>query len=126
MLDGLQAEGEAAVLVHWTLAEDIRALKRVKDAVAADKPLPMALREARVWGDKERLFERVVPRLSQATMADLLQAAQVCDGLVKGLRHPAWPAEPWDGLRRLVLLLLQHTAAPAQRDAPALRLALLP
>jgi DNA polymerase-3 subunit delta len=30
MLDGLRAEGEAAVLVHWTLAEDIRALKRVK------------------------------------------------------------------------------------------------
>ena len=126
MLDGLQAEGEAAVLVHWTLAEDIRALKRVQDAVAAGKPLPMALREARVWGDKERLFERVVPRLSLAAVADLLQAAQVCDGLVKGLRHPGWPAEPWDGLRRLVLLLLQHTAAPTQRDAPTLRLALLP
>jgi hypothetical protein len=28
MLEGLQAEGEAAVLVHWTLAEDIRALAR--------------------------------------------------------------------------------------------------
>ncbi len=26
MLDGLQAEGEAAVLVQYTLAEDIRAL----------------------------------------------------------------------------------------------------
>jgi DNA polymerase-3 subunit delta len=35
MLDGLQAEGEAEVLVHWTLAEDIRALKRVKDAMNA-------------------------------------------------------------------------------------------
>ena len=35
MLDGLQAEGEAEVLVHWALAEDIRALKRVKDAVNA-------------------------------------------------------------------------------------------
>ncbi len=34
MLDGLRAEGEAAVLVHWTLAEDIRALKRVHDAMA--------------------------------------------------------------------------------------------
>ena len=34
MLDGLQAEGEAEVLVHYTLAEDIRALKRVKDAMA--------------------------------------------------------------------------------------------
>jgi DNA polymerase III subunit delta len=124
MLDGLQAEGEAAVLVHWTLAEDIRALKRVKDAIGAGKPLPMALREARVWGEKERLFERVVPRLAPAALAEMLQAAQVCDGLVKCLRHPDWPADPWDGLRRLVLLLVQHTTAPSRRDAPPLRLAL--
>jgi DNA polymerase-3 subunit delta len=50
MLDGLRAEGEAEVLVHYTLAEDIRALKRVKDAMNAGRPLPLALREARVWG----------------------------------------------------------------------------
>ena len=111
MLDGLQAEGEAAVLVHWTLTEDIRALKRVKDAVAAGKPLPMALREGRVWGAKERLFERVVPMLTDHTVAHLLDAAQVCDGLVKGLKHPDWPHDPWDGLRRLVLMLVQHTSA---------------
>ena len=114
MLDGLQAEGEAAVLVHWTLTEDIRALKRVKDAVAAGKPLPLALREGRVWGAKERLFERVVPLLSEDTVAHLLESAQVCDGLVKGLKHPDWPHDPWDGLKRLVLMLVQHTsAAPA-------------
>jgi DNA polymerase-3 subunit delta len=111
MLDGLQAEGEAAVLVHWTLTEDIRALKRVKDAVAAGKPLPMALREGRVWGAKERLFERVVPMLTDHTVAHLLDAAQVCDGLVKGLKHPDWPQDPWAGLRRLVLMLVQHTSA---------------
>ena len=122
MLDGLQAEGEAAVLVHWTLAEDIRALKRVKDAVIAGKPLPMALREARVWGEKERLFERVVPLLSATAMAEWLQAAQVCDGLVKGLKHPGWPAEPWEGLRHLVLMMVQVTAAATQRKP--LRLAL--
>ena len=111
MLDGLQAEGEAAVLVHWTLTEDIRALKRVKDAVAAGKPLPMALREGRVWGAKERLFERVVPLLTDPAVAHLLEAAQVCDGLVKGLKHPDWPNDPWDGLKRLVLMLLQRTSA---------------
>jgi DNA polymerase-3 subunit delta len=111
MLDGLHAEGEAAVLVHWTLTEDIRALKRVKDAVAAGKPLPMALREGRVWGAKERLFERIVPMLTDHTVAHLLDAAQICDGLVKGLKHPDWPQDPWDGLRRLVLMLLQHTSA---------------
>ena len=111
MLDGLQAEGEAAVLVHWTLTEDIRALKRVKEAVASGKPLPMALREGRVWGAKERLFERVVPMLSDTTVAHLLEAAQVCDGLVKGLKHPDWPQDPWHGLKRLVLMLVQHTSA---------------
>ena len=111
MLDGLQAEGEAAVLVHWTLAEDIRALKRVKDAISAGKPLPMALREARVWGVKERLFERAVPLFTDNALAQLLHAAQVCDGLVKGLKHPDWPLEPWDGLKRLVLMTAQCTAA---------------
>jgi len=111
MLEGLRAEGEAAVLVHWTLAEDIRSLKRVKDAMIAGKPLPMALREARVWGVKERLFERVVPLLGDNTLAQLLDAAHVCDGLVKGLKHPDWPQEPWDALKRLVLMLVQQTAA---------------
>ena len=126
MLDGLQAEGEAAVLVHWTLTEDIRGLKRVKDAVAAGKPLPMALREARVWGAKERLFERVVPLLSEHTVAHLVEAAQVCDGLVKGLKHPDWPHDPWDGLKRLVLMVCEHVGSgTARRPAGAgLRLAL--
>ena len=29
------------------------------------------------------------------------------DGVLKGLRHPQWPVEPWDALRRLVLMMLQ-------------------
>ena len=124
MLDGLQAEGEAAVLVHWHLAEDIRALKRCKDALAAGRPLPMALRENRVWGVKERLFERALPLLSEVLLEQLVEAAQVCDGLVKGLRHPLWPADPWAGLRRLALLLAGPLAVPmagrerAGRPAP--------
>jgi len=111
MLEGLRAEGEAAVLVHWTLAEDIRALKRVKDALAGGKPMPMALREARVWGVKERLIERAAPLLPDSALAHLLDAAHVCDGLVKGLRHPDWPLDAWDALKRLALMTLQQTAA---------------
>jgi DNA polymerase-3 subunit delta len=107
MLDGLEAEGEAAVLVHWTLAEDARALARVRAALDAGKPLPLALREARVWGAKERHVERIAPRLDSAQAGALVQAAQVCDGLVKGLRHPDWPAEPWAALRRLALMLAE-------------------
>ncbi|NML16303.1 DNA polymerase III subunit delta [Azohydromonas caseinilytica] len=106
MLAGLRAEGEAPVLVHWTLAEDIRALKRGHDALAQGKPLPMALREARAWGPRERLFERALPRVSDALLTEWLTAARICDGLVKGLKHPEWPAEPWDGLQKLALLMM--------------------
>ncbi len=124
MLDGLHAEGEAAVLVHWTLAEDIRGLKRVKEAVASGKPLPLALREARAWGAKERLFERAVSVASEGALAELLSAAQVCDGLVKGLRHPDWPADPWEGLKRLVLMVCERVGAVPRGTMP--RLALSP
>jgi len=107
MLDGLEAEGEAAVLVHWNLAEDARALARVRAALDAGRPLPMAMREARVWGAKERLLERIAPRLDTAQAGLLVQAAQVCDGLVKGLRHPDWPSDPWAALRRFALMLAE-------------------
>ena len=122
MLDGLRSEGEAAVLVHWTLAEDIRGLKRVKDALGAGKPLPLALREARVWGAKERVFERAVTLMSEATLAHLLDAAHVCDGLMKGLKHPDWPLDPWEALKRLVLLLAEQTARVGTK--PIARMAL--
>ena len=122
MLEGCEAEGEAAVLVHWTLTEDIRSLKRVKDALGSGQPLPLALREARVWGAKERVFERAMPLLSEAAVRHLLAAAQICDGLVKGLKHPDWPLDPWQGLRRLVLMLVEETSRVGTR--PVSRLAL--
>lgn len=103
MLDGLQAEGEAAVLVHYTLAEDIRALKRVKDAISQGRPMPMALREQRVWGPRERLFERVLPRMSEARLNGLLQSAHQVDGIVKGLKVPEWPSDGWQALQRLAV-----------------------
>lgn len=105
MLDGLKAEGEAEVLVHFTLAEEIRALKRVKDAVAAGKALPMALRENRVWGPRERLFERVLPRLKSGTLDKMLVSAHQVDGIVKGLKAPDWPSDSWQALQRLALRL---------------------
>lgn len=113
MLDGLQAEGEAEVLVHYTLSEDIRALKRVKDAMAQGRPMPMALREQRVWGVKERLYERVLPRLSDAALSKLLQAAHQVDGIVKGLKQADWPNDNWQALHRLALQLCRQCAAPA-------------
>lgn len=121
MLDGLQAEGEAEVLVHYTLAEDIRALKRVKDAMGQGKPLPMALREQRVWGNKERLFERVLPRLSDSALAQLLQSAHQVDGIVKGLKVPDWPTDGWQALGRLAMQLCSLCAVMPNKQLAGAR-----
>jgi len=105
MLDGLQAEGEAAVLVHWTLSEDILALQRARQGLDAGKPLATVLRDLRVWGPRERHFERILPRLKAPAVSRLLASAAAVDGVVKGLRHPQWPTDPWEALRRLAVQL---------------------
>jgi DNA polymerase-3 subunit delta len=100
-------------------------LKRVKDALAAGRPMPMALRENRVWGAKERLFERMLPVLTERALAELVEAASVCDGLVKGLKDPQWPDDPWAGLQRLALMVCERVnAAPTRGRSPRLPLAL--
>ena len=70
---------------------------------ADGRPLPMVLREQRVWGTKEKRFERVLPRLSVAQLAGWLQDAHVVDGIVKGLKDRDWPDDPWQALHRLAL-----------------------
>ena len=114
MLDGLQAEGESEVLVHWAISEDIRSLKRVKDAITAGRPMPMALRENRVWGVKEKLYERVLPGITDTTLANLLTAAHKVDGIVKGLKQPDWPASGWQALHRLAGLVCEQCATRAK------------
>ncbi|MDQ2779385.1 MAG: DNA polymerase III subunit delta [Pseudomonadota bacterium] len=116
MLDALQAEGEAAVLVHWTLSDECRALARARALLDEGRPLPLALREARVWGAKEKLFERLLPSLNGPRLTQLVHAASICDGIVKGLKHPDWPLDAWAALRRLVLMAVEMQS-PARRLA---------
>ncbi len=105
MLSGLQAEGEAAVLVHYTLAEEVRVLCRIKASVMRGQALPMALREQRVWGVREKLIERVITKLGLPTLERHLLAAHQLDGVVKGLRSTRWPQDAWEALHQWAFLL---------------------
>jgi DNA polymerase-3 subunit delta len=106
MLAGLQAEGVAPVLVHWTLADDIRAWLRIRQGLDAGQPLPALLRASRIWGVKEKLLERALPRLRTPDLERLLQLAAQCDLAVKGLRPDTLPHAPWDALQVLALSML--------------------
>ncbi|PYE12853.1 DNA polymerase III subunit delta [Paraburkholderia silvatlantica] len=122
MLDGLQGEGEASVLVLWAVVEEIRTLLRIKRGVAAGKPLAMLLRENRVWGPRERLIGPALSRLSEATLERGLALAARLDRQVKGLSgqsradwRNALPPDAWDGLFELAMTV----AAPRDSGAQA-------
>ena len=114
MMDGLQAEGVSPVLVHFALSEDIRALARVRQALDEGVPLPVALRQHRVWGPREKLMERVLPQLRPGQLAQWLRHAHTVDGIVKGLKPEGWPHEPWQALLRLAVMV-SRACAPRAR-----------
>jgi DNA polymerase-3 subunit delta len=97
ILEGLRAEGTATVLILWAIAEDIRTLAKVSRAVQQSGNLSGALRDARVWGAKQKLIERAVRRFTPAFAERALRQASQVDKLIKGLRQ----GDVWDELLQL-------------------------
>jgi len=63
----------------------------------------------------------VLPRLSDAALAQLLHSAHQVDGIVKGLKQPDWPAAPWQALARLAMMVCGLCAAGAAKPTAASR-----
>lgn len=97
ILEGLRAEGTATVLILWALAEDIRTMAKVSRAMQQSGNLANALRDARVWGVRQKLVERAVRRFTPAFAERALRQAALIDKLVKGLRS----GDVWDELLQL-------------------------
>jgi DNA polymerase-3 subunit delta len=97
ILDGLRAEGTATVLILWAVAEDIRTLAKVTRAVKQSGNLANALRDARVWGVRQKLVERAAQRFNPTFAERALRQAALIDKLIKGLRQ----GDVWDELLQL-------------------------
>ncbi len=107
ILDGLRAEGTATVLVLWALAEDIRTLGKVLRAMQHGGNLAAVLRDARVWGVRQKLLERAVQRFSLGMAERALRQAAYLDKVVKGLRR----GDVWDELLQLGIRCARVKAA---------------
>lgn len=107
ILEGLRAEGAATVLVLWALAEDARALCRVLRAQQRGGNLASALREANLWGARQKLVERALRRFNPALAERALRQAAHLDKVVKGLR----PGDAWDELLQLGMRCARAKAA---------------
>lgn len=107
MMDGLQGEGVALPLVLWAIAEEARAMAKVRAALDAGQPLPQALREARVWGPRQDLMPAALRRLGSAQLLEILGHAAAADRMIKGLAQ----GDAWDALLQLGLGLMAPSAA---------------
>jgi DNA polymerase-3 subunit delta len=103
MLEGLKGEGEALPLVLWALAEEIRTLLKLKAGTAQGRPLNALMKEARIWGPRERMIEPALRRTSQAALESALQQAAQVDKMIKGLRAKAHAGDAWDAMLQLAL-----------------------
>lgn len=116
MVDGLRGEGESPVLVHWAVTDEVRALYRAKLGLASGQSLAMLMRQLRVWGARERLFEAATRRLSLPVLRDALGRCAEIDRIVKGIRNLGAPmGDAWTELSRLCVSI----AGGATRSTPA-------
>ena len=109
MVDGLQGEGEALVLILWTVTEEVRLLNRLRQAVDRGDNLQMLMKVNRIWGNKERLIPQALQRLNADRLTKALTVVSGLDKQSKGLQIQRGagpileklPTDPWDGLRML-------------------------
>lgn len=100
-LDGLQQEGEAPPLVLWAMTEEVRALARLKAGQKQGQPVDALLKDAGVWGARQALVKRALPRIDEtAANAALADAARI-DRMIKGIGG----GDVWNEFLRLGLRL---------------------
>ena len=105
MLDGLRGEGEALVLILWSVTEELRILSKLKAASDAGESVQQLMRANRIWGNKERLYPMALKRVQPLKLRRAMQVAAGLDRQAKGLHAVDLPADPWDGLRLVGNLL---------------------
>ncbi len=101
VLRGLQREGEAEVLVLWSLVRDILLLADIAAGSRSGRDIVAVMNEARVWRSRQDLVRRALRGRSAAELAALVDVAAHADCILKGARH----GEPWKALVEVALAL---------------------
>jgi len=117
MLNVLRAEGAALPLILWAITEEVRAVLRAQQVIAAGRPVATLAREMRMWPGRDRLLEMAAARVPAAVAATLLTRCADIDRLSKGLRVPTRDTDPWLELADLVLDVASTRRNPTEPSA---------
>lgn len=110
-LEGLRAEGQAAPLVLWALADAIRNLLKLSQARDAGRAPASLTRELRLFPPRDRVYLEALRRVRTPQLREALHEAARIDRIVKGLIA----ADPWMAMMALTAQLAgaQVLRAPA-------------
>jgi len=97
MLDGLEAEGEAPVLVLWAATEDVRMLLKLRQGLKDGRTVRDLARELKLWGARQNLAEPALKRIGPRAVLNLLTECARADRQIKG----AESGDAWLTLRRI-------------------------
>jgi DNA polymerase-3 subunit delta len=82
------------------MSDDVRAVLRVQQGLAAGRNAADPFREHRVWGEaRQRLVAAAARRMGRAALDAALAQAAAVDRTIKGLAK----GDPWDELLQLGL-----------------------
>ncbi|MGH6622885.1 MAG: DNA polymerase III subunit delta [Burkholderiaceae bacterium] len=108
---GLRAEAAPLPLLLWLISDDLRKLAQVRALVDAGRSCAQAVREARIWGGRERPMEVAAKRVDTESLQKALVRAGEIDRTVKGLRARQTDSDPWLELTDLALTIAQGASA---------------
>lgn len=101
MLDALEAEGEAPVLVLWSFTEDVRMLIKLGRGLKEGRQVRDMANELRLWGDKQKLAAPALNRIGPRHLLEALTECARIDRQIKGVAQ----GDAWHSLKRLAALL---------------------
>lgn len=101
ILQGLQSEGTPPPLILSMLTEPVRTLLFIHQALNAGKPLAQALKDARVWGQQQKIMSLALKRLPPRLLQQALLHAASIDRIIKGVAQ----GDSWNELLQFGLRL---------------------
>lgn len=109
VLQALRGEGVAEVLVHWSLAQDIKLISNVAQLQLAGSAADVAINSARVPRNKISLIKKALNRHTERHWLQMTEQVARLDRMIKGRET----GEVWNELLNLALFVAgQKLALP--------------
>ncbi len=101
ILTGLRAEGIEPGAIIWALSREIRQLAAMKQLMETGQSTQQAMRQYRVWNNRQNITGSALNRSSSNLLNGLIQALALADQMMKGMM----PGNTWDQLEQVSLSL---------------------